>query len=130
MPSGTLPLLACLCQPRFEEFCLRLAARKSIFLRVAVGMGPAPVPGAADDAFQIRKSRTPAKFFFNFLRTGDKHRGIACAARRFDRWNRMASHAANRLDHFAHAEAAPVSEVVNEALLLFQCFENEHMRSR
>src|SRR5689334_9995684 len=69
--------------------------------RVAVGVRLAPIPGAADDAFQVRILRLPAELTLDFFGAGDQHRGIARPARRFFGGNGMAGNAANGFDHFA-----------------------------
>src|SRR5258708_34515476 len=90
--------------------------------RVASGMPSAPVPRAAHEAIEVRILRFPAQFALDFFRTGPKYRRVAGAARRFWPGNRMAGHFANRVDHFAHAEALPISQVVDELGFFLQRF--------
>src|SRR5712671_336755 len=99
------------------------AYNKSISIcRVAIGMRSAPVPRAAHDAIEVCILRLPTQFALDLFRTGHKYRRIAGAPRRFWRGNRMAGNLANRVDHFAHAEALPISQVVDELGFFLQRF--------
>src|SRR6267154_6422064 len=99
------------------------AYNKSIpICRVAIGMRSAPVPRAAHDAIEVCILRFPAQFALDFFGTGHKYSRIAGTARRFWRGNRMAGNFANRVDRFAHAEALPISQVVDELSFFLQRF--------
>src|SRR5215467_6147805 len=97
--------------------------------RVSFGMRFAPFPGAAHNAFQVRKPGLPAQFLFDFLRARHQHRGIAGAAWRLLGGNRLSGYPTHRLDDLTHAETLPVTEVVDETVFFLERFQDEKVGS-
>src|SRR6516225_3395552 len=86
-----------------------------------------PLPGALHNALEIAIARLPAELLLDFFRTRHQHRRIARAPRRYSRRYRMAGHAADRLNHFTHAEALAVAQVVNEAVFFLERLEHQQV---
>src|ERR1700732_972157 len=86
-----------------------------------------PSPGTAHDTLEIGKLRPPIELAFDFLRASDQHARIAGTARRLLGGNRMLGHPADGFDDFANAEAAAVSEIVDQLLLIAKGVEHQQV---
>jgi len=97
---------------------------------VSLGVGAIPIPGAADNFFEVGALRLPVEFAFDFFGAGYQDSGVAGAALDFADGDGVAGDAAGGFDDFAYAEAFSVAEIVDELVFFLQRVENEEVSAR
>ena len=75
-----------------------------------------PLPGTADDLFQLTKLRLPPQLAPNFIAIGNQSRGIARATLADCLGNAPSRHGPRRLNHLPDTEPTAVPKVVSTVI--------------
>src|SRR3990172_2227433 len=89
------------------------STQRGMSLFISIRVGSMPIPRARNDLLQVRMRGLPTKVAHDLLRRSHQPRGITGSARGFDCQDLVPGYSTRRLDHLAHGEAVPASDIVD-----------------